>query len=104
MILKQIMYQWINYVAGKINKTFFFKVRTVQLCINNNISNDGCKMSNYITQYENNVCMYTRNGTISNTVNWIMYKHVVLFVNSRLFILNTSLTIMLRGMEQKINK
>ena len=58
MILKQIIYQWINYVAGKINKTFFFKVRTVQLCINNNISNDGCKMSNYITQYENNVCMY----------------------------------------------
>ena len=40
-------------------------------------------------------------GTISNTVNWIMYKHVVLF---RLFILNTSITIMVRGMEQKNNK
>ena len=73
----------------------------MQLCINNNISNDGCKMSNYITQ-----CVYVYiYGTISNTVNWIMYKHVVLFIAGYLiFILNTSLTIMVRGMEQKINK
>ena len=33
-----------------------------KVCINNNICKDRCKMSNYITQYENNMCMYTSMG------------------------------------------
>ena len=41
-------------------------------------------------------------GAISKRVNWIMYKHVV--HNRFFFILNTSLTIMVRGMEHNINK
>ena len=62
MILKQIMYQLINYVSWKINKTFFSQFELCKVCINSNICNDRCKMSNYITQYENNMCMYTSMG------------------------------------------
>ena len=56
----------------------------------------------YIAQYENNKVYVYIYGTISNlTVNCI--KHVMLFI-AGFFILNTCLTIMVRGMEHKINK
>ena len=54
-----------------------FSVRTVQLCINNNICNDGCKMSNYIAKYENNMCMYIYiYGTISISAQGMMHPEV----------------------------
>ena len=71
MILKQIMYQLINYVAWKKKKNSQFEL--CKVCINNNICNDRCKMSNYIIQYENNMCMYTSMGQYCKRVNWIMY-------------------------------
>ena len=52
-------------------------------------------MSNYIIQYENKMCVYIY-GAISKTVNWIMYLYVMLFI-AGFSILNTSLTIMVRG-------
>ena len=61
-------------------------------------------MSNYITQYENNMCMYTSrwgNKQESELDNVFIN---ILFIAGFFFILNTSLTIMVRGMEHNINK
>ena len=53
----------INQLCSMEKKlTFFSQFELCKVCINNNICNDRCKMSNYITQYENNMCMYTSMG------------------------------------------